>query len=137
MAVPISPSDWLQVLTLGALAGAAGQGARMIVGIKKISDAASGTQNSVADLIEPSRLIISLIIGAVAGVLAVTQMDTSTLDTSSILKLAGVGYIGADFIEGFMRTVSADPGAPVGTDTKGTAPSAAPAAPRSDDDAVG
>lgn len=132
----LTASDWLQLLVLGALAGAAGQGARVIVGIKKISDAASSTQSSVADLIEPSRLVISLIIGAVAGVLAVTQMQPSSIDAPSIMKLAGVGYIGADFIEGFMRTVSADRGAPVGTDTKGTGTSPAQAAPASDD-AVG
>jgi hypothetical protein len=131
-ACPMNANDWLQLLALGALAGAAGQGARMIVGIKKINDAASAAQSSVADLIEPSRLVISLIIGAVAGVLAVTQMQMTTLDGNSILKLAGVGYIGADFIEGFMRTVSASAEAPVGTDTKGTGPSTT-----SSDDAVG
>ena len=137
MAVATNPSDWLQLLTLGALAGAAGQGARVIVGIKKISDAASSTKTSVADLIEPSRLVISLVIGAVAGVLAVTQMDPATIDANSMLKLAGIGYIGADFIEGFMRTVSGDATAPVGTDAKGVAPApgAAPQAP--DDGAVG
>jgi hypothetical protein len=130
-------SDWLQLLTLGAVAGATGQGGRVIVGIKKISDAASSTQSSVADLIQPSRLIISLLIGAIAGVLAATQMDSAAIDSSSILKLAGIGYIGADFIEGFMRTVSADPTAPVGTDAKGTGPTTSPAASTSSDDAVG
>jgi uncharacterized membrane protein YeaQ/YmgE (transglycosylase-associated protein family) len=133
----MSPNDWLQLLTLGALAGAAGQGARVIVGIKKLSDAASGAGSSVANLIEPSRLIISLIIGAVAGILAATQMQSSTLDTGSMLKLAGIGYIGADFIEGFMRTVSADPGAPIGSDAKGSGRSAASPPASSGDDAVG
>ena len=53
-----------------------------------------------------SRLLISLLIGAVAGVLGAISLNVplgdAPIETSTIIALLGVGYGGADFIEAFM-----------------------------------
>lgn len=101
-----SAADWFAVLGLGAVGGMLGQGARVVVGLKKLNDAASapGNTKSVADMIEPSRLFISLLIGAIAGALAATTTvgDLTKIALSTLMGLAAAGYLGTDFIEGFM-----------------------------------
>jgi hypothetical protein len=90
----------LNYLILGALLGAAGQGARVIVGLKKLHD----TQKFSSDF-SWVQLIISLVIGAVAGILAVVMLMGQPVDKKFLLGLVAVGYAGADFLEGFMQTV--------------------------------
>jgi hypothetical protein len=41
--------QWFQVLGLGSVAGAIGQGIRMIVGMKKVNDTANGSSSAVSD----------------------------------------------------------------------------------------
>lgn len=107
--------DWFQVLGIGAVAGIIGQCVRVIVGMKKVNDTASATASSVADLIEPGRLIVSLIIGAIAGALASTMVlaNLSKVTPQEFFALAAAGYAGADFIEGFMNRVVPTRGAAV------------------------
>lgn len=115
-----STFDWFQIIGLGAVAGGIGQGIRTIVGLKKLGDTASGTTSSVADLIQPSRLIVSMLIGAVAGALAATTIIKDVLHVSAeqFFGLAAAGYAGADFIEGFVNRVSP----PTGSGGSGAAP---------------
>ncbi len=102
--------EWLPVLTVGALVGAAGQAARIIPGLKKLSDEAAAMQTTTAALLVPSQLVTSLMIGAVAGLLAVLALQATSdaptaiqLTTKDLLMLAATGYAGADFIEAFVQ----------------------------------
>ena len=90
----------LNYLILGALLGAAGQGARVIVGLKKLHD-----MQAFKSEFSGVQLIISLVIGAVAGILASVALIGQPVDRKLLLGLVAVGYAGADFIEGFMQTV--------------------------------
>jgi hypothetical protein len=96
--------EWIQLIVLGGLLGAAGQGARVIIGLKKVADEAAAKGESSDDRIVASRLVISLAIGFVAGVVAavLAGVDLSKISLQQVLALAGAGYVGADFIEGAM-----------------------------------
>ncbi len=140
-----SVTDWFQLIAFAALIGAGGQGARSIVGIKKANDVASAQSGAglpVRDLIAASRLVISLLIGAIAGGIAavMTIKPGTQLTGEHIAGIAAAGYAGADFIEGFITRAMPAPGAPAGQEAVGTGVPAvaAPAAPDSNsDDAVG
>lgn len=105
---------WFQLLTLGGLAGAMGQAIRVIVGIKKLNDQASNANLSLAAMIVPSQLVVSLLIGFVAGALASSQLisDLAHISSQQIFALSAAGYAGADFIEGFMTRVTPATAAP-------------------------
>lgn len=51
------------------------------------------------------QLIISLVIGGVAGMLGVVTLMGQPVDKKFLFGLIAFGYAGADFIEGFMQTV--------------------------------
>jgi hypothetical protein len=95
---------WILIIALGALMGVVGQGIRVTVGLKKASDRAAELGQKFTDAIDPARLLVSLLIGAVAGVMAaiVTLSPTSAIERDALLALAAAGYSGTDFIEGFM-----------------------------------
>lgn len=96
--------DWIQLLTLAGLAGGAGQCMRAIVEIKKAHDVSSTAGGAVTDTIDLKQMLISLVIGAVAGVLAAMALDVSVgqITAQQVLTFMAAGYAGADFIEGFM-----------------------------------
>ena len=104
-------TEWLELIVLAGLSGAVGQCARVIVGMKKVNDQASATNTSIGELIQLPRLIVSLLIGFVAGVLAVLVMNPGMngINTQVILALAAAGYTGADFIEGIMSRYEPSP----------------------------
>lgn len=126
-----SALDWFQLIGLAALVGAGGQSARVIVGIKKLNDAASVADGGAdtGSLVVASKLFISLLIGAVAGAIAaLATMDPGAKFTAQQLAgLAAAGYAGADFIEGFMQRAMPAPGAPAGQEAVGVAAAAVPA----------
>lgn len=95
---------WLQLLLLGGLLGAVGQGARVVVGLKKLADEAAAAGKEFYERMVTSRLVISLAIGFIAGALAaiLAGINLSQVSLQQILALAGAGYVGADFIEGAM-----------------------------------
>lgn len=128
--------QWLQLLGLGGLAGALGQGARTIVGLKKTNDAASAANRNTSDLIVVNRLVISLAIGFIAGALAAIGIinDLGNVTSQQIFALTAAGYAGADFIEGLISRVQGTTEAAPGQEAVGVGPG--PAAPASDD-AVG
>jgi hypothetical protein len=97
-------------LLLGGLLGAVGQGLRVIVGMKKTYDVAQQQQEKFADLIVTSRLLLSLLIGFCAGLLAMLSISTLTKDflqdgntKTHLLAVLASGYAGTDFIEGLMK----------------------------------
>ncbi len=93
-------SDTLALIALGAVLGAAGQGVRAVVGVKKALEAAQGS--SRAGWFDGRRLGYSLLLGAVAGVVAaVAQYQPGIVVTRSLLLgFAAAGYAGADFVSG-------------------------------------
>lgn len=101
----MTAQDVLTSVFLGVTFGAIGQGARMIVGIKKTFDEANAKDVSVAEVFDVKQLVVSLIIGAIAGGLASLALinNPGQLTKESIFVLLTAGYAGADFIEGFMR----------------------------------
>jgi hypothetical protein len=101
----MSAIDWLQLLLLGALVGASGQMARLVVGLKKLNDTAVQNSTTVQQELVPSRIVISLAIGAVAGILGALSLGikpNSAVEASTLATLIAFGYAGTDFIEGFM-----------------------------------
>jgi len=101
-----SASQWMQLVMIGGLFGALGQAIRVIPGLKKAADQAAANEKSVMEDFSGSRLLVSLLIGAVAGVLGAISLNVplgdTPIETSTIIALLGVGYSGADFIEAFM-----------------------------------
>jgi len=101
----MSAEQWLVVLLLAGLAGAGGQVARVVVGLKKLNDAAAAEGKTMADMIDVSRLSVSVLIGFVAGMLAAIGMFDPAkpeINGEVLMGFAAAGYLGADFIEGLM-----------------------------------
>jgi soluble lytic murein transglycosylase-like protein len=111
-------NDVLGALMIGGLMGLVGQGARAAIGLKKMNDLASNQNLGWNDVFVASRLIVSLIIGFVAGVVTAVGIGIDTIvangATADILvKLAAAGYAGTDAIEAFTAQLaggSASPG---------------------------
>lgn len=102
--------QWIQVFVLGAFAGAVGQLVRSIAGVarqnRQASEAATTGQPPPPGY-QVSTLVTSLIIGAVAGIIAAGVMNQSLfpageagISLQTVLGIAAAGYTGADFIEG-------------------------------------
>jgi len=119
----MNATDWLQLIGLGGVVGALGQGVRMIVGFKKLNDAAGGRNAALTDMIALHRLIVPLAIGFIAGAVAAISAISNLADISGqqILALAAAGYAGADFIEGFMTRIAPAAGVPLGQEAVGVA----------------
>jgi hypothetical protein len=102
--VILTAAQWIQLIVLGGIVGAAGQGTRVIVGLKKAGEEAAAAGKELHDEIVPSRLVVSLAIGFIAGALAavLASIDLDHITLQQILALAAAGYAGADFIEGAM-----------------------------------
>jgi hypothetical protein len=86
----------IQGLGLGAILGATGQGIRVIVGLKKAAESAQAAGSNLKQVFNGARLLVSLLIGAIAGVLAalpfISQAETITYQT--LVALLGAGYAG-------------------------------------------
>lgn len=122
------PGGWLGILVAGIILGALGQGARTIIGLKKLNDYA----DSSSAVFDGVRLLISFAIGGVTGAFAAITMlpDTGQVSKEQLLGIAAAGYAGTDFIEGFISQLSG------GASAAPTNPAPA-AANNSADDAVG
>lgn len=93
----------LTYVVLGSFLGAVGQGARAIIGIKKEFETASLSQKEWKDWFDLKELMLSLMIGAIAGSFGAVLLLGSAIDREFLLTLIAAGYAGADFIEGFMK----------------------------------
>jgi hypothetical protein len=122
------PGGWLGILIAGIILGALGQGARTIVGFKKLND----YTDAAAAAVDGWRLLISFGIGGVAGALAAVTIlpGTEQVMKEQLFAIAAAGYAGADFIEGFISRFAGN-GTSTGSNT------GAPAANASADGAVG
>jgi len=103
----MNTTDVLSFLAIGGLLGAAGQGLRVVIGIKKeISKARlASPARTVVDWFDGKELVISLFLGTVAGILAaITQYASDVVITRDLLfGFVAAGYAGADFIGGLME----------------------------------
>jgi hypothetical protein len=97
-------AEWLQLIGIGILLGAMGQAGRSVIGLKKLNDEAADSRVDVGDLFSPSKLFISLLIGAISGAMASLFVikDLAQLTTEQILGLAAAGYAGTDSVEALM-----------------------------------
>lgn len=109
----MSATELLVTIFLSGMMGLVGQGARTVIGLKKLNDANAGKDPGQADLFLASRLLISLMIGFIAGVLAAFALGlgkligTGNITPEILLGIAAAGYVGADFIEGFIAKTPA------------------------------
>lgn len=99
--------QWLVFSFFGGLLGMVGQGLRVVVGIKKMHDSAAQQGKTFSDLYDPGKIQLSLLIGFLAGFLAilVTGQDPAgfTPTRQWMLTIMGAGYAGTDFIEGLIK----------------------------------
>lgn len=98
----------LAYVVLGAVVGGVGQGARAAVGIQKARDEATPEELEDGTWWDPSRLLLSFLVGAVAGVLLVVvragQVIDGDVSQQLLFTLVGVGYAGTDFVEGVLKS---------------------------------
>ncbi len=95
------------IIMLGGLMGLFGQGIRAVVGLKTMVDDATTQQVSANDLFSAARLLISLVIGFLAGIaatliLGIDFVHRTAGELHTLLGIAASGYAGTDFIEGFI-----------------------------------
>jgi hypothetical protein len=132
-------ADWITQLAFGGFLGVLGQSIRVVPGLKKLNDVAHSQGAKFADLFEVSQFMLSLLIGFIAGAIAIltisdgAQMVTPTKEM--IVSLMGAGYAGSDFIEGFVKKYL--PGGGAATDTAKPGTGNAPGADTHDQPAVG
>lgn len=105
----MNTTEIINQILLGGLLGVLGQGIRIVVGIKKLSgtNAAKRLNGEETDEFSPSRLLLSIFIGFIAGAIALLIKGKSESDsgkTEMIVMIMAAGYSGADFIEGVFNT---------------------------------
>ena len=95
-------------LLLAGLMGMLGQGARVIVGLKTMNDYAVTSGVDREDLFRAARLLVSLMIGFIAGLGAAFAIGLNKIGAVTetnfqvLFGLAAAGYVGVDAIEGFL-----------------------------------
>ena len=119
--------DVITTIIAGGLLGTLGQGIRMAVGLKKLSDTNRASGGAETD-INGARLLLSLFIGFVAGALFLLIKDDTEINKELLFTVIAAGYSGADFIEGFFNTYVAkigntsSPSTPINNTTSGLMP---------------
>jgi hypothetical protein len=100
-------TDWVLTLILGGILGMLGQGVRVVIGLKKMNESAAQEGKKFSERFEGSTLGISLLIGFIAGSLAMIgisdNLEVIKPSKELIVTLLGAGYAGTDFIEGFIK----------------------------------
>jgi len=102
----VTPSGAVYYILLGMLLGMTGQMIRVIIGIKKVQEKAVSEGREFKEAFDMKRLVISILIGATAGVLGVVSLHWGKQEITKeiALGLIAIGYSGTDFIEGLFRT---------------------------------
>jgi hypothetical protein len=102
----MNATEILAYILLGGVLGAVGQSMRVIVGLKKEIDDAKQrtTDKSVKDWFDARELWVSLLLGAIAGIVAagLAFKPDMTFDKNFLLGVVAAGYAGADFLGGIM-----------------------------------
>ena len=99
--------SWLQLMAFGGVAGISGQMIRVLAGLKKATEEAATKDETMSANMDNGRMIRSLMIGAVAGILAAISTVSLVAPLEPItrevfLAIMAAGYAGTDFIEAFM-----------------------------------
>src|SRR5262249_43797351 len=110
--------------------------------LRKVSEQASSAGASFGDVFSASQLVVSVLIGSVAGMLGAMALGIDAneqLPVDKLVALMGTGYAGADFIEAFVTKLGVPPQAPAQRAAPVTGDDAPPpsAAPASSKQAVG
>lgn len=93
-------SELLAKMLLGILIGTAGQGIRVIAGLKKMSQ----TGESFDSKQTLASFLPAIIIGGICGLLVIVDDPTKNFhDRASLLAILAAGYAGSDFIEAFVK----------------------------------
>jgi len=103
----MNSANLVNPLLLGGLLGLIGQSIRVIVGLKKTYDFSQQQNSTFKDTFDGTQLLISLLIGFIAGALGtLVQLnfkDDLVWTKDLAVEMIAIGYAGADFIEGFMK----------------------------------
>jgi len=109
--IVMTPEQVIEKILLGGLLGLLGQGIRMAIGLKKLSDA--NAQKDVKEELNGGRLMVSLFIGFVAGALYILVngfqdnpdvQNGEYIGNQFVFTVIAAGYAGSDFIEGLFNT---------------------------------
>lgn len=107
----MTPEQVIEKILLGGLLGLLGQGIRMAIGLKKLSDA--NARSNVKEELNGGRLMVSLFIGFVAGALYIlvngfqdnpNVVNGEYIGNQFVFTVIAAGYAGSDFIEGLFNT---------------------------------
>jgi hypothetical protein len=97
--------DVMTTVITGGLLGILGQGIRMTIGLKKLSDTNANKLASEVKEVNANRLLVSLFIGFVAGSLFLLINGVEKIGNREfIFSVIAAGYSGTDFIEGLFNT---------------------------------
>jgi predicted chitinase len=127
LAALIPAAHVLLVLLLCALMGLLGQGVRAVVGLKGGGTHQQGSPNQQSEF-NAAYLAFSLMLGAIAGILAglvIGPQNFNANDIKTLLGIAASGYAGADFIESTYSTFFTVPGSGQAAKSAGAAASTA------------
>lgn len=102
----MNTADNLQLILAGGVLGILGQGARVLIGLKKLREETGGSEEAYEKSFSANRIFLTLFIGFVTGGMAALAMFTN-IDQKNAYTLIGIGYLGVDFIEGlFLRKIA-------------------------------
>lgn len=130
-------AEVLGAVFLGGVMGLIGQGARTVIGLKKLHDENAAKGPNEQDSFIASRLVVSLFIGFIAGVAAALLLDLGKLaaitvnDIDLLLGLAAAGYAGTDIIEAFVARLPTPAGGGSSGGGEGAAAGTTPTKPSS------
>jgi len=104
----MTTEQWILNLLLGGILGMLGQGLRVVAGLKKMNDQGAREGRTFSSMFQTSAMLSSLMIGFIAGAVAiVVSIDVAAvadkIDKTTIVTLITAGYAGTDFIEGFIK----------------------------------
>lgn len=103
--------QWLQLALMGGIFGLLGQLVRTAMGMRKLTRSSGGLKKAMADEFSQSQLLISLLLGALAGIMATFTVpglegfaDNPVVSPTVILAIVSAGYAGGDFLEGIVKS---------------------------------
>ena len=94
---------------LAIVLGAFGQVFRAVAGLKKQADQAAARNKRLSDVFNWKALLVSIIIGAVAGMAGYLGLKYGSIEGAdfakgtTVLGIIAAGYAGTDFIESFAK----------------------------------
>lgn len=104
----MSTTEILNQILLAGILGITGQLLRIIIGMKKLNEKAKEENQRTQDMIVTSKMVISILIGFLAGILAWLAASNAIMEKDFfsskqiMMGIIAAGYSGTDFIEGIM-----------------------------------